>query len=58
MGKESYLLKENIFAAFLTNLTSFVDLVYRCGLAKRTLHLDFFNEIFLLCRVSNVRGQK
>ena len=35
MGKKSYLLDGNIFAArFETASTAFVDLVYRCGVEK------------------------
>ena len=40
-------------------LIAFVDLVYRCGVEKRTLHFDiFFNEMFLPCRVPTFKGQK
>ena len=40
-------------------LTAFVDLVYTCGLDKRTLHFDnYFNDMFLSCRVPTFRGQK
>ena len=52
--KNTYLLDGNIFAAFLNqNLTAFVDLVYMCGLEKRTMHFDFFQ-----CRVPTFKCQK
>ena len=44
---------------FLKHLTTFVDLVYRCGLEKRNVHFDFFfNEMVIPCRVPTFRGQK
>ena len=42
---KSHLLDRNIFTAYFEttlHLTAFVDLVYRCGLENRTLHVDIF----------------
>ena len=41
------------------HLTTFVDLVFRCSLDKRTFHFDIlFNEMFIPCRVPTFRDQK
>ena len=50
-----YVLDENLSTA----LSLFDDLVYRCGLEKRTLFFNIvFNETFLPCRMPAFRVQK
>ena len=42
----------------IQTLTAFVDLFYRCGLEKMTLHFDFSpSEMLYRCRVSTFRAK-
>ena len=60
LGNILYLLDGYIFAVLLKqHLIAFVDLVYRCGSEKRTLHSGIlFSRIILSCRVPTLIGQK
>ena len=56
---KSYLLDSIDLLHFLKqHFITFVNWIYWCGLEKRTLHIkNFFNEMFLACRVPTFRGQ-